>query len=435
MKKHFVCGTILLALVAFMLGGVRANAQSTPTPTATPTPAPDCSISTYNSQPVVCLTGFQYPLPSVLGVSGGNIKSVKIGKKGVTCCPGTLGAVVQKSNGKLFVLGSNHVLARNSSALGSASIGEGIVQPSLPDLGCWQDSTDIVARLSSWSPINFSGKNRMDAAIAQIVKASDSPDGTPTLGINTQGYIDNIGYISTVPFPRDALHDGMSVMKMGRTSCLTQGVIDAFDARGKVVYRKACNGASAGTATFVHQILVLGQVPNQPGLCTFASTGDSGALVVTKNPDFVCQRAIGIVFAGASGAEADSGGEIVAVNPIQPILKKFNVSLVTNPKYCPTAAIVNPGAVEGRTNQAAPIDNALRASIEYARAAVKAYGPSLLAMRQVVAVGIGAGDTSDSASLKVYLTKDTPKIRRKIRAEVSGENVTFRDLSGKFHTL
>lgn len=433
MKKHSVCGIVLLTLVALMVGGLRANAQSTPTPTATPTPVPDCSISTNPalSQPVDCRTGAVYPLPSFVGVSGGNIRSVKIGKNGVTCCPGTLGAVVENSSKKFFVLGSNHVLARNSSALGSASVGEGIVQPSLPDLGCWQDSTDIVARLSSWSTINFSGKNRMDAAIARIVKASNSPDGTPTSGIDTSGYIDNIGYISTAPFPRAGLYDGLPVMKMGRTSCLTQGVIDAFDATGKVVYRKACNGASAGTARFVHQILVLGQVPGQASLCTFASTGDSGALVLTRN--FTCPQAIGIVFAGASGAEADSGGEIVAVNPIQPILKKFNVSLVGN-SVC-AAALVNPGGVEDRTNEPAPIDSALRASIEYARAAVKAYSPSLLAMRQVVAVGIGAGDTPDSASLKVYLTKDTPKIRRKIRAEVSGENVTFKDLRGKFHTL
>ena len=48
--------------------------------------------------------------------------------------------------------------------------------------------------------------------------------------------------ISSTPFPFNNLIDAMPVVKMGRTSCLTSGTVDAFDAIGKVVYvPKLCN--------------------------------------------------------------------------------------------------------------------------------------------------------------------------------------------------
>jgi hypothetical protein len=50
-------------------------------------------------------------------------------------------------------------------------------------------------------------------------------------------------------------------MKMGRTSCLTTGVVEAWDASGLVVYRNDCNNASTGKALFDHQILIFGEPP------------------------------------------------------------------------------------------------------------------------------------------------------------------------------
>lgn len=388
--------------------------------------------------PPICLTGAEAP-PSFLGISGGNYNSVvKSVKKGVSCCAGTFGALVQGPSGSNFVLSTNHVLARNSNASsgpGSASVNELIVQPGLMDLACWQDPTDQVAELKRWVPLNFSGsENTLDAAIAKIVQADQGPTGPLVPGVDPEGRILNIngfaapGKISTTPFPFNDLIDGLEVMKMGRTSCLTIGAIDAFDAMGKVIYPQACNSVASGTALFDHQILVLGEVPGQPGVCSFATTGDSGSIVLTA--DFTCPQAIGMVFAGASGADADSGGSIVAVNPIGRILKTFNVSLVG--QECTGSSLQR--EVEG-TTQPAAIGDALRASIEHVRSVKEIHGPKLLALPGVAAVGIGAGDTPASASLKVYLTKDTPEIRNAITSEVGGEKVSFGHLSSDFNAL
>jgi len=426
-KKRSLFGAVLLAMLVVMLGRVTANAQASPTPT----PAPACSISTLpGGATAVCETGAETP-PSFLGVSGGNFHSVtKSAKTGVNCCAGTFGALVQNVRSTQFVLGSNHVLARTSSTAGFANAKEAIVQPGLLDLACWQDPTDTVARLSSWAPINFTGgENELDAAIAKVAMAQQGPAGPLVPGIDPSGTILNIGQISTTPFPFNNLIDGLPVMKMGRSSCLTSGVVEAFDAMGIVIYHNTCNYASSGRALFDHQILIFGEVPGQPGACSFAGTGDSGAMVLTA--DFTCPQAIGMVFAGASGAEADSGGTIVAVNPIKAILNKFSVSLVG--KTCSAAPLER--EIEGATRRPAEISDTLRASIEHVRSVKQIHGPRLLTQRGVVAVGIGGGDSPDSAALKVYLTEDTPEIRSKVLSEVNGEKVTFRLLGGKFNAL
>ena len=407
-----------VALLSVLVGRLTANAQATPTPAATPVPS--CAINTLpdNSQ-TECTTGAETP-PSFLGVSGGNYRSVTAPSKtgGISCCSGTFGALVQNSSSTQFVLGSNHVLARTSSAGGSAVVRERIVQPGLEELGCWQDSSDTVARLSAWAPINFSGgENQLDAAIARVVQAPQGPAGPMVPGINTSGEILNIGQISTTPFPFDSLIDGLPVMKMGRSSCLTLGVVEAWDAAGLVVYRNTCNNAATGKALFDHQILIFGEVPGGATSCSFASTGDSGALVVTN--DFTCPQAIGLVFAGASGTTADSGGVVVAVNPIKTVLKQFGVSLVG--KTCTASPIER--QIDSATRQPATISEALRASIEHVRSVKEAHARNLLNQNGVVAVGIGGGNTPDTAALKVYITEDIPQVRNAVTSEVATARV------------
>ena len=425
--------------VTLLLVPAMVRAQATPTPTATPTPL--ASINTLpNGQPVSCLTGAETP-PSFLGVSGGNINSVSIQKTGaVSCSAGTLGSLVQDSNGTEYVLGSNYVLAR-ASGKKSAKAHEPIVQPSLPDLGCWQDTTDTVAQLSKWVPINFSkGENQMDAAIAKVVPAVPQPNASPVPGVWPDGRILNLGvngsgpyygYVSTTPFPYDDLTDGMFVMKMGRTSCLTAGKIDAFDAMGLVIYPAGSNQASTGVARFNHQILVIGADPTTGTPASFASTGDSGSLVVTLTDGFYCPQAVGMVFAGVSGGSADSGGEIVAVSPIQTILNKFGVSLVGDSSCTPAA----PSILTASADIPANISDTLRASIERVRNVKRIHGPTLLKMRGVVAVGISTGG-SDHAALNVYLKRDTPQIRRSVLAEIGGRaRIIFRPIAGRFRPL
>ncbi len=345
---------------------------------------------------------------------------------------GTFGGLVQDSSGKQYVLSTNHVLARNSSTRGAASLNEPIVQPGLVDLGCWQDPTDTVAQLSKWTPIGFSkGTNEMDAAIAKVVSANQGPAGPSVPGVDPAGRILNLGQISTTPFDFNNLIDGLAVIKMGRSSCLTTGQIDAFDAMGTVVYPATANAAASGPAFFDHQILVFGVIPGatSSGGCAFASQGDSGALVVTDS--FSCPQAIGMLFAAAGGSSfgPEAGGEIVAVTPIQTILSKFKVTLVGN-----SQCTASPAAPQFDVSSAPQVSNELRASIERVRMVKENHARKLLTKHQAVAVGIGAGDDSTSAALNVYLDDDTPAIRNKILSEVRGVQVRFKH-AGKFNPL
>ena len=430
MKSRILLGAItLVASLAFGFGSAMAQA----TPTSTPTPsASSCSIIPPGQMAAQCATGAENP-PSSLGVSGGNFNSITVTKGGtVTCCTGTLGAVVIDSKGNLDVLGSSHAFARN----GKAKSNEAIVQPGLPDLGCWQDPTDTVATLSRSSSINFKkSENQFDVALAKIVTTLPSPGGTPVSGVDPTGTILNVGQIDTTPFPFDSLQDGLPVMKMGRGTCLTQGVIDAWDAAGVVVYPATC-GAPGGKALFNHQLLVFGQVPDQTGSagCTFAGPTDSGAIVTTQ--DFSCPQAIGMVFAGSSGSSPDTGGEVVALNPMVSgpqgqagILDKFNLSLVGQ-ECTPTALDVKLGG----SAQPYHMSEAMRASVQEVRKIKEAHAHHLLNNSSISAVGIGGGDSPDTAALKVYLSKDTPEIRAEVLHEVGTANVKFRH-AAVFHAL
>lgn len=444
--------TIILAAIFLILGTLTAHAQ-TASPSATPTPGL-CSIDTLpNGASPVCATG-EEPPPVYLGISGGNYNSVAFVAKTntITCCTGTLGALVMSSRAVPMVLSSGHVFARNSSTSKSAALNEAIVQPGLVDLGCWQDPTEQVAKLTSWSKINFSGgANTLDAAVATVVNREETPGGTPTVGVDPEGRIFNLvsssfptdefpaDQISSTPFPYTSLFAGMEVVKMGRTSCLTSGQIDAFDAMGKVVYPgKVCNEVAAGTALFDHQILVIGAPLNNTGFaaCTFAQSGDAGAMVVTGQDflnGFNCPQAIGIIFAGTPAAGTPYGPEqsstIVAVNPIGDILSKFNVTLVG--KSCTENEL---GSDNGGGGPTLTISAAKRQSIELVRAVKNRNAARLLKIDEVTAVGIGAGEDSDHAALNVYLNKDTPAVRAKIPTQIDGVMVVIKH-APKFQAL
>ncbi len=333
-----------------------------------------------------------------------------------------------------MVLSSGHVFARNSSTTKSVGANEPIVQPGLVDLGCFQETEDQVAKLTNWSKINFAGgPNTLDAAVATVIQQVQSPGGTKVDGVDPSGTILNIGQISNVPLPYTSISDGLPVVKMGRTTCLTSGGIDAFDATGKVVYPTGvCNVVAGGTAIFQHQILVIGEAFNSTSgqTCTFAQSGDAGALVVTAT-DFSCPQAVGILFAGTPAAGTPFGPEIsstiVAVNPIGTILTKFGVTLV--------GQTCTPSAFAAEASVPMPqVSAAKRESIEVVRKVKNRHAARLMKMDEVTAVGIGAGDDADHAALNVYLSKDTPEIRAKIPAQIDGVAVHIKH-APKFQIL
>jgi len=106
----------------------------------------------------------------MMGVSGGTAQAVTIknnkNSSFTFCCGGTLGALVEDSDGVQYVLGANHVLAR----VNMGNLGDAIVQPSPPDQNCQVATGSTVATLSRFVSLQYGPltSNTVDAAIAQV---------------------------------------------------------------------------------------------------------------------------------------------------------------------------------------------------------------------------------------------------------------------------
>ena len=195
---------------------------------------------------------------------------------------GTLGCVVQDSQGTRYILSNNHVIADNNNS----SIGDPVLQPGPMDGG--KVPNDTIAELAMWGPLFFNGQsNYIDAAIAKL--------GDPTL---VQPDIQVIGPINPTVVPATI---GQPVHKHGRTTGYTTGAISAVGIDIFVRY----NGTKAW---FENQI--------ETDTSGFSAGGDSGSLIVT-DPN---NEAVGLLFAG--------DGARTLANPIDDVLTAFNVRLV-----------------------------------------------------------------------------------------------------------
>jgi hypothetical protein len=237
----------------------------------------------------------------LLGSSGGNNTDYDAkGSQIVDCCSGTLGALVEDSTGRHYLLSNNHVLARSDHA----SMGDTIVQPGLIDNNCTPlgDGPGVapVASLSGWLPLG-SKQTNADAAIAQVASRSVSPEGS----ILELGYRQADGTLSAAP-PGISSTAGkgesawldLKVAKSGRTTGLTCGSVSALDLDITVDYFLDCAETKPYlTKTFTHQLAVSGNA--------FSDAGDSGALVV----DAANAEPVGLYFAGGK----DSSGVSQAV--------------------------------------------------------------------------------------------------------------------------
>lgn len=204
---------------------------------------------------------------------------------------GTIGARVKDGSGNIYLLSNNHVLANSNEA----SIGDPTLQPGPFDGGT---ASDEIGTLTDFEPINFSGDNTMDAAIASV-------NGTDLDGVTPA----EEGYGAPGTSPADATL-GMDVQKYGRTTGHTHGEVAEINVTVNVCYvcaNPVCT-LCAQSARFVNQIGI------SDG--TFSSGGDSGSLIVTDDTE---KRPVGLLFAG--------GGDRTFANPIQPILQRFVVTI------------------------------------------------------------------------------------------------------------
>jgi hypothetical protein len=193
----------------------------------------------------------RFPRPVPCGVSCGHVK--------ITA--GTIGCLVVLNNNRLCILSNNHVLANENIA----NIGDAIIQPGRADGGV--DPRDRIGVLERFVPITFAGTNSVDAAAAWTSFQLVRPQHV-TYKMN--------------PSPLNATL-GMSVIKNGRTTQATLGIVTAVAVNNvRVRY-------TAGVATFNNQVIISGVGGSQ-----FSRPGDSGSIIVTAGT----KQPVALLFAG-----------------------------------------------------------------------------------------------------------------------------------------
>ena len=322
------------------------------------------------------------PRPIPLGVSGGNINSFEDHKR--VCFNGTLGSMVQDASDDQFILSNNHVLADTNKA----KPGDLIIQPGLVDnsIVCQKTPGDAVASFTRTVKINFSGgKNTIDAAIAAVDPGDVSPE------------ILNIGGIAgTVATPTM----GLAVQKMGRTTCLTTGVISSVSGKFKVKY------GAGKIAKFINQIVI-----QTDG---FSGAGDSGSLVVTQDS---CPQAVALLFAGS----ADESSTLA--NPISAVLSKLNVSMVGS-----CAAPAASDAVQ--SDLLAANVGMSKEAVDSAAAVRDRHEDELMNIPGAVGTAIGMSDQPGKPAIEVYVKKMTPDAQAAAPKEVEGVPVKLIENGG-----
>jgi len=317
--------------------------------------------------------------PIELGTSGGNIKSIIKTKHTRGCFSGTLGSMVEDADENEYILSNNHVLAD----INKAKPGQLILQPGLVDVACFRAKSNAVATFSSSVKIRFGGpNNQVDTALAAVLPGQVSPD------------IMFIGGIADTVVSEPTL--GMPVQKMGRTTCLTTGAIQATDANVTINYSE--DPKHPRLANFINQILLTGSILTP----TFGAAGDSGSLVVTQDD---CPQAVALLFAG------NASGFVIA-NPITSVLSATNTSMVG------TCSIPDSQPADDAAEDSGVSNDAVKS----AKSVRDRHEDELKHVAGVVGTGIGADD-SGHAEIQVYVDKLTPQVQAALPTEIEGTPV------------
>jgi len=340
------------------------------------------------------------PVPVELGSSGGNAKDFvnNIVKNTITCCGGTLGALVTRG-GVQYILSANHILARSDAA----TVGDAIVQPGLIDTPtCTTAGTTTVANLSQFSNLQANPSLNVDAAIAQVVAGKVDPAGKI---IYLGSTVDSNGVpVTDAPqggtgLPASSVAVGRPVAKSGRSTGLTCSTIEATNISTSVDYTVNCDGTGTKfTTNYTNQIGVIGG--------DFSGEGDSGSLIVTQDT----ATPVALLYAGSN---TDTVG-----NPVADVLNFFGNN----------ATFVGGGAhaVVGCTLPTAPqsaktvVPSLLAAQvIQKATSTRDLHSPELLAYPEVQAVGVGQSyDNPKEAAILFFVTQG--ESRTNLPAQVDG---------------
>jgi hypothetical protein len=265
----------------------------------------------------------QLPTPVDLGSSGGNNNDYDTSKNQIVdCCSGTLGSLLEGSDGVQYLLSNNHVLARSDQA----TVGDRIVQPGLIDANCTPNGesgsqTTVVGSLTGWLSLKSADTNA-DAAIAQVAAGAVSPTGD----ILELGPRQSDGSLAAAP-PGISSSSGkgetaslqMKVAKSGRTTGLTCAAISAMNLDVSVDYYSDCAETKPYlTKTYTNQLAISGN--------EFSDAGDSGSLVVDTGD----AEPVGLFFAG--GTDASGVGQGVA-SPAPDVLNELSSQVGSGTTY------------------------------------------------------------------------------------------------------
>ena len=324
------------------------------------------------------------PIP--LGVSGGNIRSLIVIKGKVKgCFGGTLGSMVQDSNNVQYILSNNHVLADQNMA----KSGQPIVQPGIEEVTCLQSPSSAVATFSKAVHLKFgSGTNTVDAAMAAVEPGMVDP---------------SIMFIGPISSTLATPAIGLSVEKMGRTTCLTSGVIAGLDANLKVNYSFI---KKPKLASFIDQVVIKGN-----GGKAFGGPGDSGSLIVTQGD---CPQPVALLFAGSAD------GSVTIANPLGDVLTKLNVSVVGT---CP---VVHGATAESDLAGAIGLSSEVVAATKLVR---DRHENDLMNIPGVVGTAIGS-DESGQPTILLYFSKLSTDAKAGAPRDVEGTPVTLVENGG-----
>ncbi len=350
------------------------------------------------------------PTPMLLGSTGGNNNDFDAkGNTVVDCCSGTLGALVQDSSGRQYLLGNNHVLARSDQA----SVGDAIVQPGLIDNNCTPNGdgpgTIPVGALTGWLPLSSSRTNA-DAAIAQVASRSVDPSGS-ILELGSRLPDGSLAAappgISSTSGNGETASLALRVAKSGRTTGLTCGEVSAIDVDVEVDYFTDCAETHPYlTKTFTHQIAISGN--------RFSDAGDSGSLIV----DAANAEPVGLYFAGGLDSSGVSHG---MANPAPEVLRELSTQLGAGLSYTYVGGPDHPVSCLSFGNstiafaQARTLSNLQIAHVQQA----------LVAARQLVnpskgILGVAMGKSSDQPGQAAVLIYVSPGFSAALPPTISG---------------
>ena len=331
--------------------------------------------------------------PIDLGTSGSNVNDTATSGNNITCCGGTLGALVTRG-GTQYILSADHVLARS----GAGTAGEAIVEPGLIDTNCASSQTTTVANLTQGSfNLQSTSSATVDAAIAQMVSGAVNSSGNILLlGSSTDA--------NGVPVPGapnggngHAASINLAVAKSGRTTGLTCSTVGATNVNVSVAYSTSCGGSGTQfTVTFKNQISVIGG--------DFSGGGDSGSLIVTQSN----ATPVALLYAGSN---TDTVG-----NPVSDVLNFFasggnSVSFVGSARTGSVVGCSLPGpqaAMLARLTAQKTVPS--KDLLAQATAARDAHGAELMGHPEVQAVGVGASyDNPGEPAILLFATRGLPR--------------------------